>query len=262
MKSVVENMLWVWIILLSAGSSVPLPDITDGKFIEECVRAHNSARSSVQPPAHIMLYMTWDEGLAITARAWARQCIYKHNVRRTHPTFPSVGENIWAGYPVSMFNTTNAIDLWVDEKKHYDLNSNTCSDVCGHYTQVVWAQTYKVGCAVQLCTSGIQGTSFFPNKGAIFVCNYAPAGNVNRRQPYEASITPCSGCKDNCEDNLCLWPSVKPTPPIWIPEWDSALKKCGSQCVAVLTVRPVALICTFVLAYVVHRFYPNTFCYE
>ncbi|XP_033987452.1 glioma pathogenesis-related protein 1-like isoform X1 [Trematomus bernacchii] len=125
-----------------------------------------------------MLFMTWDEGLAITAAAWARNCLFVHNVhledvRRVHPTFSSVGENLWAGSPASHFNVTTAIKSWVDEVHKYDFDQNRCSGVCGHYTQVVWASSYKVGCAVQLCPNGVERTSFASREGAIFVCNYA-----------------------------------------------------------------------------------------
>lgn len=52
-----QILLWAWIILDSGASSVALPEITDRKFIDECVREHNKARSSVSPPASDMLYM-------------------------------------------------------------------------------------------------------------------------------------------------------------------------------------------------------------
>ncbi|XP_028427148.1 LOW QUALITY PROTEIN: glioma pathogenesis-related protein 1-like [Perca flavescens] len=86
-------------VLDSGVCSVSLPEITDGKFIDECVREHNEARSSVSPSASDMLYMTWDDGLAITARAWARHCVFEHNTYLkdvmvcVHPTFSSFGEN-------------------------------------------------------------------------------------------------------------------------------------------------------------------------
>ncbi|XP_059182137.1 GLIPR1-like protein 1 [Centropristis striata] len=254
MASVMKMLLWGWIILDCGLCSVSLPEITDGKFIDECVRKHNEARSSVNPPASDMLYMTWDEGLAITARAWARKCLFEHNtdlkyVRRMHPTFSSVGENIWAGYPPSHFDVMRAIKNWVDEKQHYRYSSNSCTKVCGHYTQVVWASTYKVGCAAQLCTNGVKNTNFASEEGVIFVCNYATAGNVNGRQPYNHQGKACSGCNGTCEANLCRYS--------WTPAWDSA-----SNYGLILAVRPIALIFTFITAYVVRHFYPDVFCYE
>lgn len=51
------TLLWVWIVLDSEVCSVSLPEITDAKFMDDCVSEHNEARSSVNPPASNMLYM-------------------------------------------------------------------------------------------------------------------------------------------------------------------------------------------------------------
>ncbi|KAM9334791.1 GLIPR1-like protein 1 [Symphorus nematophorus] len=282
MGRIVEMLLWAWIILQAGVFSISMPEITDEKFIDECVREHNRARSSVSPAANDMLYMTWDEGLAITARAWARRCVFEHNiylkdVRRVHPTFSSVGENIWTGYPPSYFNVMLAIKKWVDEKQVYDYNSNGCTKICGHYTQVVWANSYKVGCAVQLCPNGVKGTSFSTKEGFVFVCNYAPGGNMNGMKPYESGGPACSRCQGTCEQNLCRSPDRDSRKSYnWKPDWDSAppysdaenvdsgssYNAAGSNYATILIVRPIALIFTFITAYVVHHFYPDVFCYE
>ncbi|XP_054480522.1 GLIPR1-like protein 1 [Anoplopoma fimbria] len=273
MRSAVRMLLWAWIILDSADFSISLPEITDGEFIDECVKEHNMARSSVNPPASDMLYMTWDEGLAITARAWARHCVFEHNtylkdVRRVHPTFSSVGENIWVGHPPSLFNVLGAIKLWVDEKQDYNYNTNDCRKVCGHYTQVVWANSYKVGCAAQLCPKGVKKTNFGSRESVIFVCNYATAGNVNGRQPYNNGGAGCSGCEGTCENNLCRSQERdSPKSYNWTPDWDPAPATSGSatpgsKYETILVARPIALIFTFIAAYAVRHFYPDIFCYE
>lgn len=53
--------------------------------------------------------------------------------------------------------------------------ANTCSGVCGHYTQIVWRATLKLGCAISHCPG-----QAFPNA---IVCNYGPGGNPGGR-PY------------------------------------------------------------------------------
>ncbi|XP_040005866.1 glioma pathogenesis-related protein 1 isoform X2 [Xiphias gladius] len=194
---------------------------------------------------------TWDEGLAITAGEWAKRCVFDHNphlkdVRRMHPTFPSVGENVWTGH-TQLFNVTRAIKKWVDEKVNYNYQMNTCSSICGHYTQVVWESSYKVGCAAQLCPNGV--SNFDTKEGVVFVCNYATAGNINGRRPYGSQEGACSGCKGTCVDGLCRY--------YWTPDWDH-----GLSYVTILIVRPIALIVTFITGYAVHYFYPNAFCYE
>ncbi|CAG5927287.1 unnamed protein product, partial [Menidia menidia] len=140
MGSTVKMLPLFWVVLDLGVYSLSLPEISDSKFIDECVTEHNIARSSVNPPATNMLYMTWDQGLAITARAWARHCVFEHNihlkdVRRMHPVFPSVGENIWTGYPPSHFNVSVALKSWVNEKEYYDYQTTSCTKICGHYTQ-------------------------------------------------------------------------------------------------------------------------------
>lgn len=96
-----------------------------------------------------LLIQTWDEALAITAKAWAKRCIFDHNIylkdaSRMHPIFLSVGENIWTAYPPSQFNTAKAIKRWVDEVKDYSYQKNSCNKVCGHYTQVCDLSTASI----------------------------------------------------------------------------------------------------------------------
>ncbi|KAG7495634.1 glioma pathoproteinsis-related 1 [Solea senegalensis] len=266
MGIVVRMLLWAWIILDVGASSVELPEITDAKFIEDCVMEHNRARSSVSPSASNMFYMSWDAGLAITARAWAKQCVFKHNIylddaRRVHPTFSSVGENIWTGSPPSSFNVKTAIKSWEDEKADYDYQRNTCSNVCTHYTQVVWDSSYKVGCAVQRCPNGV--AHFNSRDGVIFICNYAPRGNMNGMRPFESSNQTTSGCKVSCGNKLCCNKERdSPKSYNWSPDWDPALAAPDSNFVSILVVRPVALTLTFIAAFAVHYFYPDVFCYE
>jgi uncharacterized protein YkwD len=138
--------------------------------------AHNDVRA-----AHGVPPLIWDEELAATARQWAEQCIdseapaglVDHNEDRSEGYPVYVGENIFG----STAATTGvaAVDAWAAEEADYDYDSNTCSGVCGHYTQVVWAATTHVGCGIADCS----GLTF----GHTVVCNYAPGGNDGSR-PY------------------------------------------------------------------------------
>ncbi|XP_043943910.1 glioma pathogenesis-related protein 1 isoform X2 [Protopterus annectens] len=236
-------------------SETVLPDIDNQSFINECVQTHNYYRSRVNPPASNMRYMTWDHALAKTARAWARKCQFKHNIHlqtpgKVHPEFSPVGENLWAGAPVPSFNASMAVKNWYDEVKDYDYASRACSKVCGHYTQVVWDESYKVGCAVQKCSS-ISGTNM--KNGAIFVCNYGPAGNYPRR-PYSKG-RPCSACSNElCRNGLCSYGE-------WNPGWDSHLS-CDSYCIASLVIRVILFLLTFLAVFMLQKKFPNMFVYE
>lgn len=66
-----------------------------------------------------------------------------------------------------------ATKLWVDERDNpgynYDTDPNAQPGTF-HYTQVVWADSNKLGCASQLCGNDM---------GTLIVCVYAPGGNFN-----------------------------------------------------------------------------------
>jgi hypothetical protein len=74
-------------------------------------------------------------------------------------------------------NKFGAVDMWANEKAYYDYTANTGNGhVVGHYTQVVWQKTTKVGCG--------QATSTTDYPGSHVVCRYSPAGNMGSEKPY------------------------------------------------------------------------------
>jgi hypothetical protein len=62
---------------------------------------------------------------------------------------------------------------WADEARGYNVSANSCTGVCGHYTQIVWRKTRSVGCAV----------AADPGR-EVWVCEYDPPGNVVGYRPY------------------------------------------------------------------------------
>ncbi|XP_060632115.2 GLIPR1-like protein 1 [Anolis sagrei] len=203
---------WRWLLLgvfatsITLGASqefAPYPDINNKAFIKEYVDAHNTFRRGVKPSATNMLYMSFDLALARIAKAYAKKCIWDHNnndMIHPDPKFQPFGENLWMGSASTQpFNVTAAIELFYSETKYYDLSAHKCTGVCGHYTQVVWASSYKVGCAATFCRKLKRDENM-----GLLVCDYAPAGNYKGVRPYKAG-NPCSECqaKDTCENNLC-----------------------------------------------------------
>lgn len=84
------------------------------------------------------------------------------------------GENLAIGW--EGLEPDKALSMWAGEREGYDCWSNTCArpGACGHYTQLVWSSTRKIGCARVVCDRG----------GAIFItCNYSPPGNVPNARP-------------------------------------------------------------------------------
>ncbi|XP_074153734.1 glioma pathogenesis-related protein 1-like [Sminthopsis crassicaudata] len=230
-----------------------LPTIENEAFIKECVDTHNKFRSQVTPKASNMLHVSWDADLAKVAREWAQKCKFDHNPdlsnpKKLHPDFSVLGENLWIG-SIGAFSENAAIKMWNNEVKNYDFQSNKCTGVCGHYTQVVWADTYKIGCAVQFCPKIEK--SFITN-GAVFVCDYGPAGNFYNMAPYKEG-EPCSACKeDTCVDQLCTNPKRDGEAASPKPHTESGIRSHKLFLLMILV--PIFAILAIILAIVVKRY--------
>ncbi|MCB1190121.1 MAG: hypothetical protein H7A23_11055 [Leptospiraceae bacterium] len=128
--------------------------------------AHNGYRSSTGVPS-----LTWDNDLASFAQEWAdtlanRGCDMQHRSNNKY------GENLaWASG--QHLSPQDVVDDWYNEIKDYDYASNSCSGVCGHYTQVVWRDSQRLGCGYASC-----------GNSEIWVCNYDPPGNYSGQKPY------------------------------------------------------------------------------
>ncbi|XP_006148688.1 peptidase inhibitor 16 [Tupaia chinensis] len=186
-------LLPLLLLVASAGPAGALKDEEKRLMVE----LHNLYRAQVTPPASNMLQMSWDDELAAFAKAYAQQCVWGHNKERGRR-----GENLFAitdeGVDVHL-----AMEEWHHEREHYNLSAAACDpgQVCGHYTQVVWAKTERIGCGSHFCEKlqGVEETNI-----ELLVCNYEPPGNVRGRKPYEEG-TPCSQCPSgySCKNALC-----------------------------------------------------------
>ncbi|XP_042511018.1 pathogenesis-related protein 1C-like [Macadamia integrifolia] len=129
--------------------------------------AHNAARSEVGVGS-----MTWNDTVAAYAQNYANQ--RSGDCQNLVHSGGPYGENLaWSSGDMS---ATDAVNMWVAEKAYYDYNSNSCAsgEVCGHYTQVVWRNSVRLGCARIQCSSG----------GTFITCNYDPPGNYVGERPY------------------------------------------------------------------------------
>ena len=165
---------------------------------------HNKLRSRVatgseqrgvpgpQPEAGDMLELTWDDELARVAQRWAEQCQFGHDQSRDVQRF-KVGQNVYQTTRSRDQPTSNTIRegvmSWYDEVKlfanggvrRYQFSSGT-----GHYTQMVWAKTSKLGCGHVSYEMG-----GFVKK--YLVCNYGETGNFQGSPMYQIGKA-CSSC--------------------------------------------------------------------
>ncbi|XP_036959315.1 peptidase inhibitor 16-like [Acanthopagrus latus] len=189
--------LWAWLLL----GALVVPGAWS--FLSEeqeelLVELHNHYRGQVSPSASAMLPLRWDPSLKVIAEGYAAKCVWNHN-----PDLEDTGENLYAG--TGSLDLREALEKWFLEHLDYDFSNNSCDEdkMCGHYTQMVWADTHRVGCAFHLCNS-MEGLGW--ERVSFLVCNYYPAGNYENERPYVEGDW-CSRCPENlqnCENNLCV----------------------------------------------------------
>ncbi|MBN3306301.1 CRLD2 protein, partial [Amia calva] len=178
---------------------------------EEILQLHNKLRGQVHPSASNMEFMVWDDELERSATAWAEMCNWEHGPKEL---LPFIGQNLavhWGRYRSPAYH----VQAWYDEVKDYtypypqECNPwcpERCSGpMCTHYTQMVWATTNKVGCAVNVCKSMSVWGDIWENS-VYLVCNYSPKGNWIGEAPYQHGRS-CSQCPPSygggCKENLC-----------------------------------------------------------
>jgi hypothetical protein len=78
-----------------------------------------------------------------------------------------------------------ATDGWYDEKKFYDFSNPRFDMATGHFTQVVWKSSKKVGFGVAIGKCKMCGSAA---RCIYVVANYSPAGNVDGQ--FRNNVTP------------------------------------------------------------------------
>ncbi|XP_039941623.1 peptidase inhibitor 16 [Hirundo rustica] len=156
---------------------------------------HNKYRSQVSPPAKAMMKMIWDTDLEVAAQIHAKNCIWGQNGGRGRA-------NLFA--TASALDVKLAIEEWNREWKFYNLKTSECDprQTCDNYTQVVWAETTRVGCGKSSCKK-IDGIK--TENAQLLVCKYYPPGNRKDKLPYMEGPS-CERCPTGtvCENNLCV----------------------------------------------------------
>ena len=153
--------------------------------INAFVDAHNQARSGplTPPPSPPLPPVSWDAILADSVYNYAIMCqgamgLLSHNADRTADYQALggsgyVGENIY-GASGRAATPADAVTLWMSEAPDYDYATNTGN--AGHYTQVVWRDSVRIGCAIVDCPALTYHNTV--------ICDYAPGGNISGEKPY------------------------------------------------------------------------------
>ncbi|KAK9076800.1 hypothetical protein SSX86_005134 [Deinandra increscens subsp. villosa] len=154
-------------LLYSTTNAITNKNQFNKNFINDFISIQNQARTTLRMPP-----LVWDTKLARYADVYAKRrqqdCLLKHSNG-------AYGENIFWGSGDG-WNPAQAAAAWVAERRWYSYGSNSCNgQECGHYTQIIWKTSSRIGCARVTC---------FQGRGVFMICNYDPPGNYIGEKPY------------------------------------------------------------------------------
>lgn len=141
--------------------------------IKAALDVHNRARAAVGVPP-----LELSAELSRYAQVWAdylaQRKLFQHRPR-TGTYAQRHGENLYKGWGKA-YTAAEASTAWYDEIKLYTYGpiSSKNSAKTGHYTQMVWRSTTKVGFGKAIGKDG----------STVIVANYDPAGNYLGQKPY------------------------------------------------------------------------------
>jgi hypothetical protein len=157
--------------------SVPLVGSTGlgTNFDSRLLAAHNRERSAAG-----IAPLSWSDDLAADAAEWAETLAEANDLVHAEDEDPydPQGENLWLGTRAA-YAPEEMVGMWIDEKRHFKPgifpNVSRTGDLedVGHYTQLMWRDTGRVGCAKSA-----------NEENEVLVCRYAAAGNVIGERPF------------------------------------------------------------------------------
>ena len=186
-----RHVLFMALLLLSACGS--RPEWADGRMVTEERPADSAPQDLSRLEARLLALhnrersatgaapLAWDPALAAAARAYgpslARLGKLAHSDSASRP---GQGENLWMGTR-GAYSLEEMAGGWAAEKRLFRpgafpevSRSGKWRDV-GHYTQMIWKRTSRLGCAVHT-----------GRDRDFLICRYSPPGNVvGQRVPQE-----------------------------------------------------------------------------
>jgi hypothetical protein len=105
------------------------------------------------------------------AQTWTDLCQYEHGQPTwTDPPYGgTLGQNLYMSTGAGTADA--AIDAWYNEIAYYDFDTRACSDVCGHYTQVVMMMMMMMMIMMSMVINLIT-LYYSPPRGKRFITNY------------------------------------------------------------------------------------------
>ncbi|GAB2300533.1 hypothetical protein Dimus_034573 [Dionaea muscipula] len=144
--------------------------LPEGDALEFLI-AHNKVRAQYGEPP-----LKWSRRLARFAHRHGRNLVTSCSA--VHSDGPH-GENLFRSRK-KYWSPQRIVESWAAEAEAYDAKNKNCNtgiSQCGHFTQIVWRDTLKVGCQILPCVG---------EPGVIAVCNYDPPGNFINESPFDS----------------------------------------------------------------------------
>jgi uncharacterized protein YkwD len=183
MSALIKAPLTALLAAALATPAVAASNNVASQFPARVLAVHNAARAEagVAP-------LAWDPALGQAAAAYATQLAltnsFQHSNRRARP---GTGENLWMGTR-GAFSYDAMVGRWAAERSDFvpgvfpAVSRSGNWEKVGHYTQMVWPTTTRVGCAVASNAAN-----------DFLVCRYSPAGNIDGRSvPYATTASAAS----------------------------------------------------------------------
>ena len=146
----------------------------------EILNAHNLHRAN-----HSDSPLVWANGLAQAAQLVAARCDLSGSltIGDSVSGFSQIGQNLFGSSgDAASVDVTDAINnVWYAQEGLYEssgsygLPNAPLGSETAAFTQIVWAGTTSVGCAIADCPNGVEGGEFMTS---LFVCDYGPKGNL------------------------------------------------------------------------------------
>lgn len=163
-----------------ACSSVLSLGWNDNKDLADLLLWHNVYRCM-----HDVPLLTWDDTIAANAQRWANQCggnmqHSSNEVRANVAGFQRTGENL---YRSTQASGKEGAKMWYDEiESTWGGLVSSFGMGTGHYTQLVWKGTTKLGCG---------------HSAGLVVCQYGEAGNMGGA--FESNVNGPVKTEEECQ---------------------------------------------------------------
>ncbi|CAF0984533.1 unnamed protein product [Rotaria sp. Silwood1] len=148
------------------------------QFQREVLSAHNFYRAR-----HCAKPLQLNDVLSRSAQNFAQKLANTNQFH--HSGTPGVGENLYMAISSKSIkvNGNAPVTAWYNEIQHYNFNRGGFSKITGHFTQVVWRSTTKLGVGIAYANGG---------RSIYVVTRYSPPGNYAGQ--YQANVRRQGSC--------------------------------------------------------------------